>query len=234
MSIVQQAWPYKAVQQALRIPSPLAVPLNAPEHCPIRDISLCSVWQMILTGSTGRKVLAIQWSVRANQDICASNTLKGPDPSKYSSSLARAQLGWAFAADGDVQPCTLSAANNIICLPLVFRLIVATIRTRNQTHSNYDVPICLFPNPFGEEHILKRALCLCITHTIELPNWIQLEHTMLRYLRINAGWQIKKWNIMNNQQIQEIHVHHSPAKVICDKKAVNTRKDAKGAPDNAP
>ncbi|KAJ3874579.1 P-loop containing nucleoside triphosphate hydrolase protein [Lentinula edodes] len=100
-----------AVQSATEVPNPLSVPSNAPEHCPGTESEFAG------------KSTACEGC--ANQEICASNTPKGPDPAlpfikQRMSSVKRkilvlsgkggvgkstftAQLGWAFAADESTQ-----------------------------------------------------------------------------------------------------------------------------------
>ncbi|TFY78923.1 hypothetical protein EWM64_g5089 [Hericium alpestre] len=100
-----------AVQQPTEVPNPSAVPENAPEHCPGTESELAG------------KSAACDGC--ANQDICASQKPKGPDPAlpfirERMASVKRkilvlsgkggvgkstftAQLGWAFAADDDLQ-----------------------------------------------------------------------------------------------------------------------------------
>ncbi|KAI0034462.1 P-loop containing nucleoside triphosphate hydrolase protein [Vararia minispora EC-137] len=100
-----------ATQTAVPIPDPLSRPSNAPEHCPGVESEFAG------------KSSACEGC--ANQEICASSTPKGPDPSlplirERMSNVKRkilvlsgkggvgkstftAQLGWAFAADEDVQ-----------------------------------------------------------------------------------------------------------------------------------
>ncbi|KAG6910032.1 cytosolic Fe-S cluster assembly factor nbp35 [Tephrocybe rancida] len=99
------------VQPPTDVPDPLSVPENAPEHCPGTESELAG------------KSDACNGC--ANQEICASNTPKGPDPSlpfitERMSTVKRkilvlsgkggvgkstftAQLGWAFAADDRTQ-----------------------------------------------------------------------------------------------------------------------------------
>ncbi|KAJ3964934.1 P-loop containing nucleoside triphosphate hydrolase protein [Lentinula raphanica] len=100
-----------AVQSAAQVPNPLSVPSNAPEHCPGTESEFAG------------KSAACEGC--ANQEICSSNTPKGPDPAlpfikQRMSSVKRkilvlsgkggvgkstftAQLGWAFAADESTQ-----------------------------------------------------------------------------------------------------------------------------------
>ncbi|KAE9401090.1 P-loop containing nucleoside triphosphate hydrolase protein [Gymnopus androsaceus JB14] len=100
-----------AVQSAAQVPDPLSVPSNAPEHCPGTESEFAG------------KSTACEGC--ANQEICASNTPKGPDPSLpfikqrmsgvkrkilvlsgkggVGKSTFTAQLGWAFAADESTQ-----------------------------------------------------------------------------------------------------------------------------------
>ncbi|VDC00937.1 unnamed protein product [Peniophora sp. CBMAI 1063] len=100
-----------ATQSAVPIPDPLSIPSNAPEHCPGPE-----------TEFAGKSTAC---DGCANQEICASNEVKGPDPSlpfirQRMSTVKRkilvlsgkggvgkstftAQLGWAFAADEDLQ-----------------------------------------------------------------------------------------------------------------------------------
>ncbi|GLB41803.1 putative component of the cytosolic iron-sulfur (Fe S) protein assembly (CIA) machinery [Lyophyllum shimeji] len=100
-----------AVQHSAGVPDPLSIPANAPEHCPGTESELAG------------KSDACNGC--ANQEICASNTPKGPDPSlpfikERMTSVKRkilvlsgkggvgkstftAQLGWAFAADDRTQ-----------------------------------------------------------------------------------------------------------------------------------
>ncbi|KAH9935944.1 P-loop containing nucleoside triphosphate hydrolase protein [Epithele typhae] len=100
-----------ALQQATAAPNPLAVPVDAPEHCPGTDSALAGK--------------ADACSGCANQEICASGETKGPDPALplvrarmasvkrkilvlsgkggVGKSTFAAQLGWAFAADEQVQ-----------------------------------------------------------------------------------------------------------------------------------
>lgn len=103
-----------AVSSAVAVPDPSVVPSNAPEHCPGVDSDLA--------GKTDACAGC------ANQEICASNKPKGPDPAlpfirERMTSVRRkilvlsgkggvgkstfcAQLAWAFAADEDTQVCT--------------------------------------------------------------------------------------------------------------------------------
>ncbi|KAI0057233.1 P-loop containing nucleoside triphosphate hydrolase protein [Artomyces pyxidatus] len=100
-----------AVQHPLDVADPRNVPENAPEHCPGTESELAG------------KSAACEGC--ANQEICASNIPKGPDPAlplirERMSTVKRkilvlsgkggvgkstftAQLGWAFAADDDIQ-----------------------------------------------------------------------------------------------------------------------------------
>ncbi|KAK7466482.1 cytosolic Fe-S cluster assembly factor nbp35 [Stygiomarasmius scandens] len=100
-----------AVQSVAEVPSPLSVPSNAPEHCPGTESELAG------------KAAACEGC--ANQEICASNKPKGPDPSLplikqrmesvkrkilvlsgkggVGKSTFTAQLGWAFAVDDSTQ-----------------------------------------------------------------------------------------------------------------------------------
>ncbi|EKM81835.1 hypothetical protein AGABI1DRAFT_54877 [Agaricus bisporus var. burnettii JB137-S8] len=100
-----------AVQAPASIPSPFAVPSNAPEHCPGTD--------------SDRAGKSDACDGCANQAICASGAAKLPDPSLpfikermenvkrkilvlsgkggVGKSTFTAQLAWAFAADDDVQ-----------------------------------------------------------------------------------------------------------------------------------
>ncbi|KAI8996581.1 P-loop containing nucleoside triphosphate hydrolase protein [Trametes punicea] len=100
-----------ALQQANPIPDPLSVPANAPEHCPGTESELAGK--------------ADACAGCANQEICASGQARGPDPAlplvrERMSSVKRkilvlsgkggvgkstftAQLGWAFAADEQLQ-----------------------------------------------------------------------------------------------------------------------------------
>ncbi|THH18056.1 hypothetical protein EW146_g2856 [Bondarzewia mesenterica] len=100
-----------AVQHPIQLPDPLSVPANAPEHCPGTESELAG------------KSAACDGC--ANQEICASNIPKGPDPALplirermanvkrkilvlsgkggVGKSTFTAQLGWAFAADEDIQ-----------------------------------------------------------------------------------------------------------------------------------
>ncbi|KAJ3770615.1 P-loop containing nucleoside triphosphate hydrolase protein [Lentinula raphanica] len=100
-----------AVQSAAQVPNPLSVPSNAPEHCPGTESEFAG------------KSAACEGC--ANQEICSSNSPKGPDPAlpfikQRMSSVKRkilvlsgkggvgkstftAQLGWAFAADESTQ-----------------------------------------------------------------------------------------------------------------------------------
>ncbi|THU99148.1 P-loop containing nucleoside triphosphate hydrolase protein, partial [Dendrothele bispora CBS 962.96] len=100
-----------AVQSAADVPNPLSVPSNAPEHCPGTESELAG------------KAAACEGC--ANQEICASDKPKGPDPSLpfikqrmefvkrkilvlsgkggVGKSTFTAQLGWAFAADDTTQ-----------------------------------------------------------------------------------------------------------------------------------
>ncbi|THH33333.1 hypothetical protein EUX98_g849 [Antrodiella citrinella] len=100
-----------ALQQASAIPDVLSVPSNAPEHCPGTE-----------SEQAGK---ADACAGCANQEICASGQTKGPDPALpfvrermsnvkhkilvlsgkggVGKSTFTAQLGWAFAADEDLQ-----------------------------------------------------------------------------------------------------------------------------------
>ncbi|KZV71522.1 P-loop containing nucleoside triphosphate hydrolase protein [Peniophora sp. CONT] len=100
-----------ATQSAVPIPDPLSRPENAPEHCPGPE-----------TEFAGKSTAC---DGCANQEICASNEVKGPDLSlplirQRMSTVKRkilvlsgkggvgkstftAQLGWAFAADEELQ-----------------------------------------------------------------------------------------------------------------------------------
>ncbi|EEB88816.1 hypothetical protein MPER_13166 [Moniliophthora perniciosa FA553] len=100
-----------AVQSVSQVLDPLAIPSNAPEHCPGTDSEFAG------------KSDACKGC--ANQEICASSTPKGPDPAlpfikQRMSAVKRkilvlsgkggvgkstftAQLGWAFAADEATQ-----------------------------------------------------------------------------------------------------------------------------------
>ena len=102
-----------AVSSAVAVPDPSVVPSNAPEHCPGVDSDLA--------GKTDACAGC------ANQEICASNKPKGPDPAlpfikERMSNVRRkilvlsgkggvgkstfcAQLAWAFAADEYTQVC---------------------------------------------------------------------------------------------------------------------------------
>ncbi|KAF8317073.1 P-loop containing nucleoside triphosphate hydrolase protein [Clavulina sp. PMI_390] len=99
------------VQRAPAIPNPPSIPSNAPEHCPGVESELAGK-----TDACGGC---------ANQEICASNKPKGPDPALplirdrmasvkhkilvlsgkggVGKSTFTAQLGWAFAADETTQ-----------------------------------------------------------------------------------------------------------------------------------
>ncbi|EIW79255.1 P-loop containing nucleoside triphosphate hydrolase protein [Coniophora puteana RWD-64-598 SS2] len=98
-------------QRAAQATDPLSVPSNAPEHCPGTE-----------SEQAGK---ADACNGCANQEICASNTPKGPDPALpfirarmasvkrkllvlsgkggVGKSTFTAQLGWAFAADDSTQ-----------------------------------------------------------------------------------------------------------------------------------
>lgn len=100
-----------AVSQPVAVPNPSVVPDNAPEHCPGVD-----------SDQAGK---ADACAGCANQDICATNKPKGPDPALpfirermshvkkkililsgkggVGKSTFCAQLAWAFAADEDCQ-----------------------------------------------------------------------------------------------------------------------------------
>ncbi|KAG1760126.1 P-loop containing nucleoside triphosphate hydrolase protein [Suillus occidentalis] len=100
-----------AVQRSAVVPDPVSVPSNAPEHCPGTESELAGK--------------ADACNGCANQEICASNTPKGPDPALpfirdrmstvkhkililsgkggVGKSTFTAQLGWAFAADEQLQ-----------------------------------------------------------------------------------------------------------------------------------
>ncbi|EIN03812.1 P-loop containing nucleoside triphosphate hydrolase protein [Punctularia strigosozonata HHB-11173 SS5] len=100
-----------AVQAAGSVPNPIGAPSNAPEHCPGVESDLAGK--------------ADACAGCANQEICASNTPKGPDPALplirermagvkrkililsgkggVGKSTFTAQLGWAFAADENTQ-----------------------------------------------------------------------------------------------------------------------------------
>ncbi|KAL0953607.1 hypothetical protein HGRIS_004815 [Hohenbuehelia grisea] len=100
-----------ATQTASSVPDPLSVPANAPEHCPGTESQLAG------------KAEACDGC--ANQETCASNTPKGPDPALplitarmstvkrkilvlsgkggVGKSTFTAQLAWAFAADDQTQ-----------------------------------------------------------------------------------------------------------------------------------
>jgi Mrp family chromosome partitioning ATPase len=117
-----------ALQSAVPPPDPLSVPANAPEHCPVRTtpISKLFLTQNCIQGTESELAgKADACAGCANQEICASNTPKGPDPAlpfirERMSSVKRkilvlsgkggvgkstftAQLGWAFASDEDLQ-----------------------------------------------------------------------------------------------------------------------------------
>ena len=117
MFLINSTWLEVSYQHAtmISVSSPVAVPLagpsmvpeNAPEHCPGTDSELAG------------KAAACEGC--ANQEICASNIPKGPDPALpfirgrmqnvrrkilimsgkggVGKSTFCAQLGWAFAAD---------------------------------------------------------------------------------------------------------------------------------------
>ncbi|KAF8661303.1 hypothetical protein AX16_001401 [Volvariella volvacea WC 439] len=100
-----------AVQSASQVPDPRSVPSNAPEHCPGTESELAGK--------------ADACAGCANQEICASGAAKGPDPALplvkermkdvrrkilvlsgkggVGKSTFTAQLGWAFAADEELQ-----------------------------------------------------------------------------------------------------------------------------------
>ncbi|KII87464.1 hypothetical protein PLICRDRAFT_699828 [Plicaturopsis crispa FD-325 SS-3] len=100
-----------AIQTASHPPDPLSVPSNAPEHCPGTESELAGK--------------ADACAGCANQDVCASDTPKGPDPALpfirarmsqvrrkilvlsgkggVGKSTFTAQLAWAFAADEATQ-----------------------------------------------------------------------------------------------------------------------------------
>ncbi|KAF8888094.1 P-loop containing nucleoside triphosphate hydrolase protein [Infundibulicybe gibba] len=100
-----------ATQSATRVPDPLSVPSNAPEHCPGTESEFA-----------GKSDACAGC---ANQEICASNLPAVPDPSLplikermtnvkrkilvlsgkggVGKSTFTAQLGWAFAADNETQ-----------------------------------------------------------------------------------------------------------------------------------
>ncbi|KAG1814540.1 P-loop containing nucleoside triphosphate hydrolase protein [Suillus variegatus] len=100
-----------AVQRSAVVPDSSSVPSNAPEHCPGTESELAGK--------------ADACNGCANQEICASNTPKGPDPALplirdrmatvkhkilvlsgkggVGKSTFTAQLGWAFAADDQIQ-----------------------------------------------------------------------------------------------------------------------------------
>lgn len=102
-----------AVSHPISVPDPSSVPSNAPEHCPGVESDLAGK--------------ADACAGCANQEICASNKPKGPDPAlpfirERMSSVRRkilvlsgkggvgkstfcAQLAWAFAADESTQVC---------------------------------------------------------------------------------------------------------------------------------
>ncbi|KAJ8521580.1 hypothetical protein ONZ45_g1745 [Pleurotus djamor] len=100
-----------AHQLPTAVPDPLSIPSNAPEHCPGTESQFAGK--------------ADACAGCANQEICASNTTKGPDPALplirsrmanvqkkililsgkggVGKSTFTAQLGWAFASDDELQ-----------------------------------------------------------------------------------------------------------------------------------
>jgi Mrp family chromosome partitioning ATPase len=106
------------------------VPENAPDHCPVSVLeATCTVFtdqlhQGVESEQAGK---ADACAGCANQEICASDKPKGPDPALplirermrhvkrkilvlsgkggVGKSTFTAQLGWAFAADENLQVC---------------------------------------------------------------------------------------------------------------------------------
>src|SRR5882762_11450226 len=131
-----------AIQSAVQVPDPLSVPSNAPEHCPVRFACSQISRKLTLPNVQGTESelagKADACAGCANQEICASNIPKGPDPAlpfirERMSSVKRkilvlsgkggvgkstftAQLGWAFAADEDLQVCSLNASKIVISI----------------------------------------------------------------------------------------------------------------------
>src|SRR5882762_2178847 len=118
-----------AIQSAVQVPDPLSVPSNAPEHCPVRFACSQISRKLTLPNVQGTESeiagKADACAGCTNQEICASNEPKGPDPAlpfirERMSTVKRkilvlsgkggvgkstftAQLGWAFAADDQLQ-----------------------------------------------------------------------------------------------------------------------------------
>jgi len=119
-----------AVQQPTVAPDPLSVPSNAPEHCPVSLNSQLEIFgptnRAELQGTESELAgKSDACNGCANQEICASSTPKGPDPALplirarmatvkhkilvlsgkggVGKSTFTAQLGWAFAADEQLQ-----------------------------------------------------------------------------------------------------------------------------------
>ena len=121
-----------ALQSATKVPDPQSIPANAPEHCPVsskvpRQLSYLDFFQGTDSQFAGKSDACAGCD---NKEICASGTTKLPDPALpfikqrmlnvkhkililsgkggVGKSTFTAQLGWAFAADEDIQVCILT------------------------------------------------------------------------------------------------------------------------------
>lgn len=110
-----------------RPPDPLSVPSNAPEHCPVSNRVDHLHHPLTITQGTESELAGKSDACAGcpNQDVCSSGQTKLPDPSlplirERMSTVKRkilvlsgkggvgkstftSQLGWAFAADEEVQ-----------------------------------------------------------------------------------------------------------------------------------